>query len=149
MDAIETTRRPALITVLMVFLLVVPFFWLAWFAMFVVLGWVGTGTYAIGSQPVPRREFLAEIGSPLLFLGVLSWAVSYAFWKERAWGRHLAAAYLVLATLPLFYLAREQADRSLLGLVVPEVLLLWYFYAKANVVRYYGELRDRGPFERS
>jgi hypothetical protein len=138
----ETTRRPALITVLMVFLLVVPFFWLAWFAMFVVLGWVGTNTYQIGGQSVPRQEFLEEIGSPLLFLGVLSWAVSYAFWKERAWGRHLAAAYLVVATLPLFYLTPGQADRGLLGLVVPEALLLWYFYAKANVVRYYGELRD-------
>src|SRR3954454_853951 len=138
----ETTRRPALITVLRVFLFVVPFFWLAWFAMFVVLGWVGTSTYQIGGQPVPREEFLEQIGSPLLFLGALSWAVSYAFWKERAWGRHLAAAYLVVATLPLFYLTPGQADRGLLGLVVPEALLLWYFYAKANVVRYYGELRD-------
>jgi hypothetical protein len=52
----------------------------------------------------------------------------------------------VLSTL--FYLVPGQADRSLLGLVVPEALLLWYFYAKANVVRYYGELRERGPFAR-
>jgi hypothetical protein len=142
----ETTRRPALITVLMVFLFVVPFLWFAWFAMFVLLGWVGTSTYQIGGHLVPRQEFLEQIGAPLLFLGVLSWAISYAFWQERAWGRHLAAAYLVLSTL--FYLVPGQADRSLLGLVVPEALLLWYFYAKANVVRYYGELRERGPFAR-
>lgn len=144
----ETTRRPALITILMVFLFVVPFFWFAWFSMFVVLGWVGTSTYQIGSQPVPRQEFLEQIGSPLLFLGALSFTVSYAFWKERAWGRHLAAAYLVLATASAFLLMPEQANRSLLGIAVPEALLLWYFYAKANVVRYYGELGERGPFAR-
>lgn len=134
-------RRPALITVLMVFFFIVALFWFAMLALSVLFD---GGTYTIGSERVTREQFLLRAGPVLGVLGSLLLVTSYAFWKELAWGRHLASSYIVLATVAASTLMPEQPTSgcALAMCIVPATFLLWYFYAKRNVVRYYSQLRN-------
>jgi hypothetical protein len=133
-------RRPALITGLMVFFFIVALFWFAMLAFSVLFE---GGTYTIGTERVTRDQFLLRAGPVLGGLGSLLLVTSYAFWKELAWGRHLACSYIVLAIVAVFTLMPEQATSgcALAMCIVPAAFLLWYFYAKPNVVRYYSQLR--------
>lgn len=135
-----TRRRPVLITVLMVFFTIVSLFWFAMLAMSAVSA---SGTYTVGTQRVTRDQFLLRFAPILAILGSLLLATAYAFWKERAWGRHLAISYIALAAFASFVLMREPASGCALAMfIVPAAFLLWYFYAKPNVVRYYSALKD-------
>jgi hypothetical protein len=49
----------------------------------------------------------------------------------------------VLAAFASFVLMREPTSGCALAMfILPAAFLLWYFYAKPNVVRYYSQLKD-------
>lgn len=72
--------------------------------------------------------------------GILAFAVVYAIWKERSWGRPALVAAALLAAIVRVGSDSPSFDSVLFHAFVLGVLL-FYLYLKSNVVQYYLELQ--------
>jgi hypothetical protein len=109
----------------------------------------GNGPFEFNGAPVSRAEFLRRIPVVVLSLGALAvyfGAVAVAVWRERAWVRPAVLAFW-LAVSALLVAQGISGTMSLVEALVWSAVYLgfvgWYFYAKPNVVAYYGALQAR------
>ena len=105
-------------------------------------------TYAINDVPVTQEQFLAAVlpWGPLAgaVCGVLAWS----FGREHLWARPTTIATFVLLLVGTLVVTSPGAGwvavaAASLFAVALVTLLAWYFYRRAEVVRYYEDLRAR------
>ncbi len=112
---------------------------------------LGVGSYAVGGDDVPGREFVAE-------MGILSWIgfvvlmaafciLAYGIYQEKPWVRPWLVGWVV-TFVPAFH---ELATRSSGTFPLVEAMLYagllggglyLYLYRKTTVVTYYAALRE-------
>ena len=134
-----------MITVIMVFFII---FSLAFLGLLASAIFGVYRNFKMDGEIVTREQFLRRGGPGIAILSSLLLAAAYALWKERAWGRHLASAIIVLPIVAAIATAitlgwkgvGSDSGRSLAISALDGAWWLWYFYAKPNVVSYYSQL---------
>ena len=76
----------------------------------------------------------AEVLSILLLWEIFASAIAYGFWKRKRWSRHIVPAVHVLALVANMII---DPVPELLFMILYVALVLWYFYGKDSVKRYY------------
>ena len=130
-------RRPIFISILTLFFVILP---LGLLGLLAIAAFDGSGNYRIGKEWVTREEFLRRGGPQITILSSLLLLTAYAFWKERAWGRHVASGLMVLALLYTVISYGASLSCGLVEQVGMAAFMLWYFYEKRSVVSYYRHL---------
>lgn len=133
-------RRPIFISILTLFFVILP---LGLLGLLAIAAFDGSGNYKIGKEWVTREEFLRRGGPQIAISSSLLMLTAYAFWKERAWGRHLASGLMVLALLYTVISYGASLSCGLVEQVGMAAFMLWYFYEKQSVVSYYRHLEGR------
>jgi hypothetical protein len=121
-----------------------------------VCGLFDIGTFTRDGKIVSSREFLSQAALPLSALVLIFFAVSFAFWREAQWSRHLLIGCLLLAAIWQLWSGDGRTELGLalftLDLAIPSglvyfVFACWYLYAKSNVRAYYRNLKTNSGAE--
>jgi len=132
--------RPILISILALFSTLVPLGGLGILA--IEAAFDASLILPIGDQWVGLDGVLPPAGVQIAASGLLLIA-AYAFWKEQAWGRHLASGLVGLALLYRVISGGASMSWGFVTLLGLAAFLLWYFYGKRSVVSYYRHLEAR------
>jgi hypothetical protein len=115
-----------------------------------LMGLCDVGTFEKAGKIISGREFLSQAALPLSAMVVVSFAISFVFWREVLWSRHLLIACLLLLTIGQLWSGDVGTELGLgpftFDLSIPSGLVVfafacWYLYAKQSVRAYYHGLK--------
>ena len=111
----------------------------------------GASSYSLEGAAVSKGEFVRATAPGLVVIGGWSALCAWALWRERPWGREVAAwgmvAMLVAPAAYEVFTRGTGGEAVLLIAIVGAISLaiIWYFYGKSNVREYYRRLDSYAP----